>query len=217
VANPVGLSAEQSRLLGALKRAPGVEGLYLAGGTAIAWHFEHRRSMDLDLFTRTALQPLAPIGKAVARTLKARKLAESEVAVSFKVGQVEIDVVRYEYPPLVAPRPGPEGFPIAGPLDLSVMKLGAISKRGLRRDFWDLQTIATEGRIPLSTMLAAYKKRFKSEAADLYHVVRSLTYFDDAEVADPRLVGLSLRDWGRIKAWFQEQAPAASTLLLRRR
>lgn len=217
MAHPVGVSAEQSRLLGALKSARGVEGLYLAGGTAIAWHFEHRRSMDLDLFTQDDRRALTPIGKVIGRTLKARKLAESDVALTFKAGQVEIDVVRYEYPPLKVPRAGPEGFPIAAPLDLAAMKLGAISKRGLRRDFWDLYTIATEGRIPLQAMLEAYRKRFKSEAADLYHVVRSLTYFEDAEASDPRVIGLSPRDWQRIKAWFAEQAPAASSLLARRR
>ena len=49
------------------------------------------------------------------------------------------------YPPLEAPVAGPEGFPVAGMRDLAVMKLVALSQRGLRRDFWDLYAILQSG------------------------------------------------------------------------
>lgn len=86
------------------------------------------------------------------------------------------------------------------------MKLAAIARRGLRRDFWDLHVILTRGKIALAEALDAYGKRSKRSASDIYHVVRALTFFDDAERDDPRVVGLTDRQWQTIKRWFQEQA-----------
>jgi hypothetical protein len=51
VARAPGLSAKQLGLLGRLKRLRSLDGFYLAGGTAVSWHFGHRTSLDLDLFS----------------------------------------------------------------------------------------------------------------------------------------------------------------------
>ena len=54
----------------------------------------------------------------------------------------------------------------------------------------------------------AYVRRFGVAEADLYHVLRSLTYFEDAE-RDPILPrGMLAAEWLAIKGFFQEQAPA---------
>ena len=47
-------------------------------------------------------------------------------------------------------------------------------------------------------------------------MVRSLTYFEDAEKADARLVGLTDEAWSEIKEWFLSEAPDASALFPRR-
>ena len=48
---PTRLAKEQQHTLAQLKPVVAKDHLYLAGGTAIAHHLGHRRSMDLDLFT----------------------------------------------------------------------------------------------------------------------------------------------------------------------
>jgi len=204
--HPVGLSPRQLRLLGSLTSLGELKGFYLAGGGAVAWHFRHRRSIDLDIFSVSKKVSLEEAREALERAAGARTVAESDVAISLRADDAAIDLVRYGYAPLEAPLSGPSGFPVAGPLDLGVMKLAAISRRGLRRDFWDLFVVATSGKNTLATLLRAYQKRYGSSAADVYHVVRSLTYFDDAEKEDPRLVGLSASAWKRIREWFEARA-----------
>lgn len=218
MARAVGLSEEQLRLLGALKRLRALEGFYLGGGTAVAWYFGHRRSLDLDLFTTPSAGSLEGASRAVSRAVKTKTVAASDAALSLLAGGEALDLVRYPYAPLEAPAEGPGGFPVASVVDLGAMKLGALSKRGLKRDFWDLYIIVTKGGVPLPELLRAYAERYGASAADLYHVLRSLTYFEDAERADAHLAGLTREMWNEIRAWFEEQAAEAANLdLLRRR
>lgn len=45
------LADEQQRTLERLRPLVAADALYLAGGTAVAHHIGHRRSLDLDLFS----------------------------------------------------------------------------------------------------------------------------------------------------------------------
>jgi hypothetical protein len=85
------------------------------------------------------------------------------------------------------------------------MELAAISRRGLRRDFWDLHEALATG-LTLRQCGAAYVQRSGIREADLYHVLRARTYFEDAE-EDPVLPsGLDVKRWGAIKAFFCAEA-----------
>lgn len=86
------------------------------------------------------------------------------------------------------------------------MKLAAIARRGLRRDFWDLFAIGGAG-ITLAESCEAYVARFGKARSDLYHVLRALTYFDDAEKETAMPSGLTPALWEEIKAHFEEEAP----------
>lgn len=96
------------------------------------------------------------------------------------------------------------------------MELSAIARRGIRRDFWDLHAIVHSGALTLEQSLDAYVRRYGVRQSDLYHVLRALTYFDDAE-ADPLLPdGLSEAQWAEIKSWFTAQAPNALRTFIER-
>jgi hypothetical protein len=95
---------------------------------------------------------------------------------------------------------------VAGLGDLAAMKLAALARRGLRRDFWDLHAIAESG-VTLRQMVDSYEAKFGSKQSDVYHILRSLTYFEDAEREPEYPSGLSPRKWERIKAFFREEAP----------
>lgn len=117
-----------------------------------------------------------------------------------------IDLVRYPYARLQAPQKKTKaGVPVAGLLDLAAMKLAALARRGLRRDFWDLFVILDSG-ISLKEAGRAYVRRFGLAQPDLYHVARSLTYFADAEKDPVYPEGLSRREWERIKSFFGAEA-----------
>ena len=57
--------------------------------------------------------------------------------------------------------------------------------------------------------LTSYIQRYGVQQSDLYHVLRALTYFEDAE-ADPLLPeGLTPQQWMEIKGWFTSHAREA--------
>jgi hypothetical protein len=201
------LAPEQLRALDRLRRVKALAGYYLAGGTAVAFHLRHRRSLDLDLFSPGADAELVLIQRALVRLREdVAVVGMTDATLHVKLGGEPVDVVRYPYPPLEAPRPGPAGFPVAGLLDLGVMKFAAIARRGLRRDFWDVFEIARAG-LSLEHIGAGYVARYGLAESDLYFVARALTYFDDAEKDKAMPSGLTPARWRTIKRYFQTEAP----------
>lgn len=201
-----GLAEEQQRALERLSAIPALAGYYLAGGSAVAYHLGHRRSRDVDLFSPGGGADLDRVADAVTATGQdARMLGRTDAALRLVVCGAAVDVVDYAHPLLEPPVSSELGFPVAGLLDLATMKLAAITRRGLRRDFWDLHAILASG-LTLAAAVDAYRRRFAVAAADLYHVLRALTYFVDAE-RDPLPDGLTLGHWQRIKATFEREAP----------
>ncbi|MBI2570193.1 MAG: nucleotidyl transferase AbiEii/AbiGii toxin family protein [Candidatus Schekmanbacteria bacterium] len=202
------LAAEQLRALDRLKTIPGLASFYLAGGSAVALHLGHRLSLDLDLFSLTRDVNLEEVAAAAAVSMPDfRVLALSDVCLRAVVGGIAVDIVRYPYPPLAPPAVvDPLEFPVASLRDLAAMKLAAIARRGLRRDFWDLFAICTSGH-PLAEACDAYLARFGRSQPDLYHVLRALTYFADAEKEEVLPAGMTEQMWGEVKKFFTSEAP----------
>lgn len=215
MANAPGLAQEQLRALARLKPLSSLRGFYLAGGTAVAFHLNHRESRDLDLFAVPGAASLDAVQRELgAAIVDVEVIGLTDAALQVRLHGIPIDLVAYPYALLEATLPGPEGFPVAGLLDLATMKLAAITRRGLRRDFWDLHEVLQRGDISLDEALDGYRRRFGKAEPDLYHVLRSLNYFADAD-AEPILPsGLQPEHWQAIKAYFEHAAPRA--LLARR-
>ncbi|MEO7328406.1 MAG: nucleotidyl transferase AbiEii/AbiGii toxin family protein [Minicystis sp.] len=204
---PTELAEEQRRALDRLKAVRGIERFYLAGRTALALHLHHRRSLDLDLFSLSPDVDLSAMIEPLRRELPDLKvLSLTEAALRVVGAGIPIDFVLYPYALLDPPETGSAALPIAGLRDLAAMKLSAISQRGLRRDFWDVHAMVESG-LTLREMADAYLARFGVAKADLYHVLRSLTYFDDAERAPEYPSGLTPKKWERIKEFFRAEAP----------
>ncbi|HEY0478848.1 MAG TPA: nucleotidyl transferase AbiEii/AbiGii toxin family protein [Kofleriaceae bacterium] len=161
-------SAQRSALA---KLAPLLQdGFYLAGGVAIAVHFSHRTSRDLDLFaTRdpTALQ--SDLDHLPGVTIEARAAG----TIHLKVDGVPVSLIEYRYPLLAAPEARADlPVPVASLDDLACMKLSAIAGRGATRDFWDLHTIVTRTGQSLRGLLDTFTRKYPVEV--IGHVVRSL-------------------------------------------
>jgi hypothetical protein len=169
---------------------------YLAGGTALALHLGHRVSQDLDFFSSSFAAP-----DALAADLD-RAIPELQVGLVDRrtlyatVRGVQLSFFGYEYPLLESPVPAEEGMPpIAAVADIAAMKLSAIASRGSRKDFVDLWCIVRTGRA-LRELLGLFSRKFRTR--DIGHLVRSLTYFDDAE-AEPPLRLLVDAPWHCVK------------------
>ena len=202
------LAQEQRRTLATLKRLQALDGFYLAGGGAVAYHLQHRCSDDIDLFSLDSNVDLEKLSAELSSALEdAETVRATDAVLKLRIGGASVDIVRYPYPPLEPPVAGPAGFLVAGLLDLATMKLSAISTRGIRRDFWDLHEILSSSPVTLDDALAAYVRRFGVAKSDLYHVLRSLTYFGDADTESRFPEGLTAEHWHQIKRFFFKSAP----------
>jgi hypothetical protein len=139
VAKITGLAREQLGALAELNRINLGEHFYLGGGSGVAAHLRHRCSIDLDLFSRRPDADLSRLGAKVTERIEdTQVVSATDVTLTIRAGKLAVDIVRYPYAVLEQPVPGPSGFPLASLLDLAAMKLSAVTKRGIRRDFWDL-------------------------------------------------------------------------------
>jgi hypothetical protein len=194
------LAQRQKRVLAEIGPVLTRHGFYLAGGTAVALHLGHRRSVDFDWFTSEDLNdPLA-----LAEDLR-------EDGIPFITGQtapgtlhgtvhgIQISLIRYRYPLLAKLGSGPSGIRIAAKQDLAAMKLSAIARRGTKKDFVDIYALGRRAD-SLQPLLKWYREKFATE--DLVHVLVSLAYFDDAERERLPKMLWKIR-WPKIKATIQ--------------
>ncbi len=179
------------------------KGSYLAGGSGLALHFGHRTSIDFDFFTpnhfsqRRLAEKLAQVG-----TFAVNQIAPDTLLGTFE--RTKFSIFRYNYPLLSKPFKL-WGVSIAQPEDIGAMKIVAIMERGTKKDFVDLYFLANQAGITLDQTLTNYDKKYQKLASNIYSIVRSLSYFDDAETSDmPQM--LKKVSWTKIKDFFQKEA-----------
>ena len=72
------------------------------------------------------------------------------------------------------------GVDLADYREIGAMKLDAVQSRGKKRDFVDLWAIFQKGII-LGDLLSYFQKKYAGVAYNTQHLLKSLTYFADAE------------------------------------
>jgi hypothetical protein len=178
------------------------QGFYLAGGTALALWLGHRRSVDLDLFHPGTFD----VGALVARLQSVDGtvlVSQTEQTVHVHVRSTKVRFLGYPYPVLF-PLAEFLGVPIADPPDIACMKVSAIAARGARRDFIDLHAAAR--RYGLDEILRLFREKYARLNYSMVHVLKALTYFDDAE-KEPSPDMLEPVAWPDVKAYFLREAP----------
>ena len=170
---------------------------YLAGGTALALHIGHRISYDMDFFTKEAFEEQSLANKLQELgNFKIEKLDWRTVLGTLE--GVKFSIFYYEYA-LVDKPVEFEGLQIVTPKDISAMKLLAISDRGARRDFVDLYFMRE--MFPLEQVFEWYGEKFGNLEERRYHLLRGLSYFEDAEQQDLPIMFLPI-DWEQVKQYF---------------
>ncbi len=195
-------------VLGVLSSVLSDEKYYLAGGTALALLEGHRISVDIDIFRSHLPDPQDLLGQLEAEIDGIEEGALGNGAVYLVISGVQVSLIGYRYPLLQEPlKASPELIPLAHRDDIAAMKLAAITARGTRKDFIDLWTLISRHH-PLEYYLEAFRKKFENR--DTGHVLRSLTYFEDAE-DEPALRLIAPVDWEGLKAdfraWVRELLP----------
>ncbi|BCW96010.1 MAG: hypothetical protein KatS3mg018_1492 [Fimbriimonadales bacterium] len=181
------------------------EGFYLAGGTAVALYYGHRRSVDLDWFRDAPFEPLSLHAQLTQHGIPLTPTVLSEGTLIGQVRATKVSLFVYPYP-LLAERVFWEDYGawLASREDLICMKLAAIQQRGAKRDFIDLYYLLQD--IPLERALALYTRKYGAAAGG--SLVYALTYFADAD-AEPTPRMRTHLSWRTVKAFLKEQTQRA--------
>ena len=180
---------------------------YLAGGTALALHYGHRQSIDLDWFTKKSIN-VPVLAKSVSKFGKFTLVNESENTLEGILQKVKISFMTYPYTLLKKPILL-DSIRVAHPYDIATMKIGAITGRNTKKDFIDLYVFLQREKVCLDQVIGWYTKKAKGIVVDEYHIYKSLTYFREANNdAMPKMFEPLV--WETVKKFFVSEVKKLS-------
>jgi len=196
-----GISRKTKNSLALLSKISALKKFYLAGGTAIALHLGHRLSFDLDFFTSREFQQ-----KELIRLMQSKGIfILDQIKKNTLLGifeNIKVSFFKYDYP-LISKIDYFYDIKIASREDLMAMKIDAIATRGKKRDFIDLYFLSQKNS--LQKAFNCYKKKYKG--VNLFHALKALNFFEDAEEEEGKLYMLVDYDWTEVKKYFLEKVP----------
>ena len=200
IVHPEALTAEQRAVLLASAPVSRKWGAYLAGGSALALHLGHRRSVDLDWFTKSTVDPTVLLKDITSLGLPVEITQNAEGTFLGRVGSVQYSVFRYRYE-LVGHPVEFKGCVLASLTDIAAMKMTAIVQRATKRDYVDLHAILVQARRPLGEVLATMDRKFPG--VDRTIALRAMTYFKDVDrQAMPDM--LAKTTWEEVKSGLRK-------------
>jgi len=183
---------------------PELQGWTLAGGTGLALQMGHRISEDFDFF-RTDDFSADRLHEVLRQFGAAETLQEDDRTLTVIVSAIKVSFFSVPDEFLFPGQPY-HFFTLADPRDIALMKLAAVSGRGSRKDFVDLHNIL-RGGLSLEQCFQWLPLKYGKGRVNTYHVLKSLTYFEDAE-REPMPRMLEPFNWAECKNFFVREAHA---------
>ena len=115
---------------------------YLVGGTAIALHIGHRRSVDFDMFKPTAINHKRNLDRIVASGFKYQVTRRVFEQMNLIVGDVKLTFFQYPFP-VIPEEMFKNVFRMPSLLSLAAMKAYALGRRSKWKDYVDLYFLLT--------------------------------------------------------------------------
>jgi hypothetical protein len=200
--HPEAISPAAQDLLLVLGRVSLSSSFYLAGGTGLALRLGHRRSVDFDFFARETFNEETLL--SLLREQSPSVLSRAPSTLHLLLREIKVSFIGYPYP-LLFPTDRFSGVEVADARDIACMKLSAVASRGTRRDFVDLYMAAKA--YSLAAILSLFVRKYAGIEYSRLHLLKSLTYFEDAE-ADPPLEMLTEISWADVKNFFARESAA---------
>ena len=166
--------------LGLLKRLMADEALTqfnLVGGTALSLQIGHRKSIDLDMFSHTDFEAGVILQHLIDEDYNPSVLHNFKQTLIVEIEGVKVDFIRFRYPFAQNIRII-EGIRLTSIKDIACMKIDAIMGRGRKKDFCDLYFLLRQYK--LIEIMIWYQQMFQHST--LFHVYKSLTWFEDANL-----------------------------------
>jgi predicted nucleotidyltransferase component of viral defense system len=191
------------RLLIRLMQIPELDNFLLVGGTAISLYYGHRKSDDLDLFS-----PVQFDNEIVIDVLEKNfsdftyRDRNDPVGIFGFIGQIKVDFVQqYNHPLIDKPILDANNIRLINKHDLIAMKVNAIMKRALKKDFWDIAELLHYYSV--DDFIRFYKQKYPSQIL-MIAVPQAMIYFDEAEESeDP--ISLKGQTWESVKKDIQKK------------
>lgn len=148
----------------------------LVGGTALALQMGHRNSIDIDLFGMEEINSDLFLDK-LSEFGNVKITKGSKNILITKVNEIKVDFVNYKYP-LLREKLVIDSIRMLSFEDIAAMKLNAIAGRGSKKDFIDLYFLLKE--FTLKEIISFYEQKYND--GSVFMVIKSLTYFSDADL-----------------------------------
>lgn len=173
----------------------------LVGGTALALQFGHRISVDLDFFSEGAFDT-EDLKRAIIAEFGNQNIVwnlEKDYTLLLKINDIKVDILHYPYA-LIDDVIVDDSIRILSPKDIGAMKLSAVSKRGAKKDFFDLYELLQQ--YSLEDLFTFYEAKFKNH--ELGFLARSLLYFEDAEIEEDPIM-IKKYSWKQVKQHIEKE------------
>lgn len=197
------LPSRTRNLLDKLANQKFIKKFYLAGGTAVALFLNHRQSQDLDFFSEKEFNS-AMLIKRLKKITKFRGIKSAEDTLISKLDDIKVSFFSLPYKLIESPLKY-KNLTIATLVDLALMKILAISDRGTKRDFIDLYFLCQKVKT-LEEFLYLFPKKFGRYNYNLYHIIKSLSYFKDAEQDEMPKMYTEI-EWKKVEKFFKQEKP----------
>ena len=190
---------------------------YLAGGTALYFHFHHRLSVDLDFFSPRPFNPemLAFKFREEFGEIDLELMEKGTLILFLSSEKLKCSLFHLPYR-LLSPladhkiKPGIV-VPLASPDDIEAMKALALIQRGSAKDFVDLFYLIKKTGHSFADLSLLVQRKYDVDEKYDYHLKTAMVYFDDAEkeLAAIMLVdesggirSISEKEWKEVKDFF---------------
>lgn len=147
----------------------------LVGGTALALQIGHRRSVDLDLFSVSDFDTDALLENLQQDFVVVPK-AQTKGSLIIEIEGIKVDFIRFKYS-FVYPIHIVDEIRMLSIEDIAPMKIDAIAGRGSKKDFYDLYFLLE--KFSIQQIIEWYSQKYQHST--LFHVIKSLTWYEDAE------------------------------------
>ena len=159
----------------------------LYGGTALALHLGHRKSVDFDFFGSknidvAELEGNVPFlaGAEVVQREKSTLTVVVDRGAPVKVSFFGVPKLLHLVPPVIAKD---NGLKVASLLDLAGTKASVLQVRAEARDYIDMDALIRLGGVGLPFALAAAERLYGS-SFNPEITLKALSYFDDGNLRD---------------------------------
>ena len=195
------LNPDQAALLPYLKSFN--RSFYMVGGTAIALHLGHRRSIDFDLFSLSNLVKHRIKGKLLQIPFRQIPIFEDYDQLDVQINNVKVTFLSYPYA-IMHPVKVESVITIPTLLSLASMKAFALGRRAKWKDFVDLYFILHE-HFTINDISRECEKTFPGQFSEkLFR--QQLAFHKDIDFSEPvEFIGEPIPD-DFIKEYLKEKA-----------